>query len=326
MLTFIDADSLLFKVAATERTKFHMRQRYNKAIEEIKSITFAETALVCVKGAHKNFRYDLYPEYKGKRPPLDDKLKENLNYIHGYAVDRGAIQARDGWEADDEVSEWVREAYEDGDNYVISHIDKDLDMLPGTHHNYNKDEFYDIDLDDALYNFYHQLLTGDSSDNIPGVSGVGKVKATRALDGKAPTVFYNIASNLWKSPSKMERSARLLFMGDPDRFTWDLRELYDEEKRKANMEAVSELLEEGEPVLPGDDLEDRDGTRELLRDERHSEELEGPEEGDTGNVSEEESLQVHGTDTADIQSRGSENAERELQHSAIQETSERHDT
>ena len=36
-------------------------------------------------------------------------------------------------------------------------------------------------MDEANYNFYHQLLVGDRTDNIPGIDGIGPVKASRAL-------------------------------------------------------------------------------------------------------------------------------------------------
>ena len=228
MITFIDADSLMFKVAHRAKNKYDLRKGWKDTIKDISDVTWATQTIVGVKGAHKNFRYDILPNYKGTRPALADEMKEKLNYLHAHAVEQGAVTARDGWETDDEVAEWVREAYADGDDYVIAHIDKDLDLLPGKHYNYNKDTHYDVSLDECLYNFYHQLLTGDKSDNIPGIKGIGPVKATRMLDGLKVDEYITKVTWAWDIRDKdMEASARCLFMGDPELFTWDLRELYE---------------------------------------------------------------------------------------------------
>ena len=293
-VVFIDVDSILFKIASPKKaasgkkvypTKYQMRTRYGKTISDIEKTTFSTQSIVGIKGAHKNFRYDLHPDYKGTRPELESEMKENLNYLHEYALSLGAVPARDGWETDDEVAEWTREAYNEGMNYVIAHIDKDLDMLPGQHYNYNKDTFYDVDLDGALMHFYTQLLVGDTSDNIPGVRGIGPVKAAKLLGGCTPETVFDVVSTQWNDRSGMDLSARLLFMGDPDKFTYDLRELYAEEKEGKEeatcVATVSKLEPEGEPVLCGDDLEDGETSEGLLRVEPDSTELDGSEEGST---------------------------------------------
>ena len=288
MLTFIDADSLMFKVAHRAKNKHDLRTMWKAKIKDIGVVTWATQTIVGVKGAHKNFRYDILPDYKGTRPTLASDMKEKLNYLHEFAVEQGAITARDGWETDDEVAQWVQEAYAAGDDYCIAHIDKDLDLLPGSHYNYNKDTHYEVDLDTCLYNFYHQLLTGDKSDNIPGIRGIGPVKATRMLNGYKVDEYITCAAMAWENRDKdMEKSARCLFMGDPELFTWDLRELYAKEESETGMETVHEPLEESSTVLHRDDIEDGDTVDELLRDEQDSNGMDGPGEGNTTAVREE---------------------------------------
>ena len=292
MITFIDADSLMFKVAHRSRTEHDLRKGWREKIKDIGVVTWADQVIVGVKGAHKNFRYDILEDYKGTRPSLDQVMKNKLNYLHKFAVKEGAIRAREGWETDDEIAQWAQDAYADGDDYTIAHIDKDLDLIVGSHYNYNKDTHYEVTHDEALYNFYHQLLTGDRSDNIPGIRGIGPVRATKLL---SEGVYYDTVAGQWKDHAAMERSARCLFMGDPELFTWDLRKLYAKEETETNVETVHQLLEDSPAVLCGDDEQDGDEPDELLRQQRNRDELDGPTESNNGTVREEVGVPTDGT-------------------------------
>lgn len=55
------------------------------------------------------------------------------------------------------------------DDFIICRVDKDLAMIPGVHYNYRTKKVEIIDKYQALRNFYCQLVTGDSTDNIPGL-------------------------------------------------------------------------------------------------------------------------------------------------------------
>ena len=245
-IVFVDADSMLFKAALTcDLDKYQMRMKYKKHLEEIKRNTFSDTAIVGVKGSGTGFRYGLFPDYKKNRKPLDADIKDALNYIYQYALDLGAIPATDTWEADDQIAEWVREAVEEDLNYVIAHIDKDLDMLPGQHYNYNKVEFYEMDLDACQRAFAKQLLMGDSADGIPGVKGIGPKKADNVLNSNRS--WYRAIRSLYPSRQEMEMNARLLFMGDPARFTYDLRKLYakEEGESQTDLEDLHSVDQEG---------------------------------------------------------------------------------
>jgi DNA polymerase-1 len=87
-------------------------------------------------------------------------------------------------EADDVMAyehyaSWLRDPYES----VIATIDKDLDMIPGLHYNFVTGNSYEITPEHGIYNFYKQCLTGDTTDNIPGIDGVGPVRAAKILEG-----------------------------------------------------------------------------------------------------------------------------------------------
>ena len=86
MKLFIDADSIMFKAACTQSTKYDTRVVTRKIIEDSIADTFADETYIAVKGKG-NFRYNIYSDYKSSRKDrLDDKLKERLNDDHDYLV------------------------------------------------------------------------------------------------------------------------------------------------------------------------------------------------------------------------------------------------
>ena len=143
------------------------------SIEDIISTTKASDVEVVISGK-QNYRMDIYPEYKANRP---DRKPVYFNDIHSYIQRKYPTTVVNWIEADD----WL--GIQQTDDTIIATIDKDLDMIPGWHYNFVKKEMYLVEEDEASFNFYHQLLTGDSTDNIPGLPGIGPVKADRILDG-----------------------------------------------------------------------------------------------------------------------------------------------
>lgn len=119
------------------------------------------TVLLTGKG---NFREDVatIKPYKGnraesKKPGHYDEIRQHiLNHRNGELIE--------GEEADDQLG--IR-AVRDG--HIIATLDKDLDTVPGDHYNWRKDIRYNVDADEAMYFFYTQMLTGDSTDNIPSM-------------------------------------------------------------------------------------------------------------------------------------------------------------
>ena len=181
-IILVDADSIYFR-AAYKLRKQEIRKTINTIMKEIESCTFTDHMKVAIKGAG-NFRYSVYPEYKGNRKRDHDRdFREALNYGHKYMEDRWEAIRADGMEADDLVCIWAHECMDMGIPYVIAGIDKDLLQIPGTHYNFIRQEFKDVDSDTAYRTLMAQCLTGDTSDNIPGIPRIGPVKAERILRG-----------------------------------------------------------------------------------------------------------------------------------------------
>jgi len=126
-----------------------------------------------------NFRNDIArtAPYKGNRTAPKPK---HLQLIRDYLISAWDFQVSVGQEADDSIAiEHVARDYES----IIASIDKDFLQLKGKHWNFVKKEFTEVTEEEALLNFYLQVLTGDRVDNIIGLKGIGPVKAKQKLEG-----------------------------------------------------------------------------------------------------------------------------------------------
>ena len=180
-LALIDADSLYFRVCWKTKKNNEIRKNIKIMLDDIAGNTFMAEQKIAIKGPD-NWRKLYYPNYKANRKDLEPDMKKALNYAHQYMKEElGAIPS-DGMEADDLVSIWASEARSMEIPYVVVGIDKDLLQIPGNHYNFVKKEHQFIDDDTANYKLMIQCLTGDNSDNIPGIKGIGPKKAEKILN------------------------------------------------------------------------------------------------------------------------------------------------
>lgn len=137
------------------------------------------------------FRNKIYPEYKAHRPPAPDDL------IPQFSLIREAVRAFDlpcleqvGFEADDLIATYVRQACERGATATIVSSDKDLMQLVTdcvTMYDTMKDRR--IGIPEVIEKFgvppekvvEVQALAGDSTDNVPGVPGIGIKTAAQLI-------------------------------------------------------------------------------------------------------------------------------------------------
>ena len=69
------------------------------------------------------------------------------------------------------------------ENPILCSIDKDLLGIPGWHYNWNKDSWPTyVSQEEADHNWLVQLLTGDATDGIRGMEGIGPVKAKKLIE------------------------------------------------------------------------------------------------------------------------------------------------
>jgi len=104
--------------------------------------------------------------YKGNR--TQDK-PVHYALVKDWYLNKVGAEVVDGMEADDMMGIL---ATQDTHN-VICTIDKDLNQVPGLHYDWNLGKKYKVNKADGDRFFIMQLLTGDTTDNIPGMKGMG---------------------------------------------------------------------------------------------------------------------------------------------------------
>lgn len=162
-----------------EEAIFRLRQ----IIKTIKEDTKPDTHRIYLTG-DGNFRFDvatLLP-YKGNR--VDTSKPVHFNLIKDYLLEELHATTVDGMEADDALSitSWTHYKRKSNWEVTIATQDKDLLMVPGMHYNPTTHELFRMSDQDARLCFYKQLITGDKTDNIPGIYGMGPAKANKLLD------------------------------------------------------------------------------------------------------------------------------------------------
>jgi DNA polymerase-1 len=233
----VDSDSIYFRMACVTKKQKDIRVGIDHTMREIQQNCGSDSFLVAIKG-RGNFRKDIYPNYKSTRKDLDADVKEALNYGHKYMVDKYEAIEADDMEADDLVSIWASECREVGQEYTVAGIDKDLLQIPGTHYNFVKKEIQEINDDTANLKLMLQCLTGDRSDNIPGIKGVGPKKAERILHGVPMERRWNRVRAAWRTnrAGDPDISKRLLTMITSWEELDDIKEQISQHKSKAEAE------------------------------------------------------------------------------------------
>ena len=150
-------------------------------LQEIKSFLsskFEDVDIEIFLSGSTNFRDELatIKVYKGNRDPLHKP--HWYSEIKQYLKDVWNAEEVDNIEADDILAD----LQDNMETTCIVSTDKDLDQIAGWHFNWVKDELYKVSTDQAIHSKYVQILTGDSTDNIEGIPGVGPVSAEKCLE------------------------------------------------------------------------------------------------------------------------------------------------
>ena len=160
-------------------------------LRKLLSDELPQYAAVVFDARGKNFRHELYPDYKANRPPMPDDLKSQIPYVHDLVRAMGIpLISIEGVEADDVIATLARRAARDGLHTLVSTGDKDLAQIVND----------DVELVDTMQDKRMDMagveqkfgvtpdrivdylaLVGDASDNIPGVPKVGPKTAVKWL-------------------------------------------------------------------------------------------------------------------------------------------------
>ena len=140
----------------------------------------------------KNFRHDIYQDYKANRPPMPEDLREQLSPLKEICNAMGMpVIEIPGVEADDVIATLAVMGSKQGIPMIISSLDKDLmqlveDPLVKMMNTMNN-QIYDVAGVEKKFGVHPEqiidylALIGDTSDNIPGVPKVGPKTAVKWL-------------------------------------------------------------------------------------------------------------------------------------------------
>ena len=170
----------------------------------------------------KTFRDDIFPEYKGTREKMPDDLRPQIERIR-QMVDMFNIPRleMDGYEADDVLGSAARIAAKKGLGVKIITGDRDLLQLVNERtavYLAGDDQTYITDADvikklgvRPTQVVDYKAIVGDTSDNIPGVKGVGEKTAIALLEkfGTLDAIYANLdqVENRWKGKFEASKDA-----------------------------------------------------------------------------------------------------------------------
>ena len=228
------------------------------------------------------FRHKEFAEYKAQRPEMPDDLQSQIPLIKEViSAFNIPLFELEGYEADDILATLARRAEKEGMDVFILTPDKDILQIVGANIkvlSFHKEGLiYDEDKVRERFGVRPQempdlmSLMGDSSDNIPGVPGIGEKTAAKLIQEFES--LESVLNNLERIPNKKQReslkkfseqaelSKRLATIDEKVPLSVDFQQLRSGE---ANRERLAEIFRE---------LEFRKLVEEITLEGRESQEL-----------------------------------------------------
>ncbi|MBB4264474.1 DNA polymerase I [Roseospira visakhapatnamensis] len=215
----------------------------------------AEHVAVIFDKGRRTFRNDLHPDYKGHRPDAPEDL------VPQFPVIREAVRAfnvacveMEGFEADDLIATYARQAREKGIAVTVVSSDKDLMQLVGDgvalldpmkNRPIGPDEVrekFGVGPDKVVD---VQALAGDASDNVPGVPGIGVKTAAQLITEYGDLDTLLARAGEIKQP---KRRQNLTDFADQARLSRDLVTLRDDVDVPAPLDGFGRKAPEGDAL------------------------------------------------------------------------------
>jgi len=198
MIALIDSDLVAYRCAASCQKQgvvtedFGIAQgRASNLLNSILQETRATDKVLYLSGG-ENFRKKVVPTYKANR--IDQEKPHYLEALREYLVVEWGAKVTDGIEADDALGIHQSEAPES--TTVICSLDKDLKQVPGYHYTWEMNgtgstgkawkreaALTFVKPQEAMFNFYWQMVMGDRADNVPGFDGKMRAAVPKFLEG-----------------------------------------------------------------------------------------------------------------------------------------------
>ncbi len=160
------------------------------ALQKYQRLIRPDHIAVMMDAPGKNFRHDLYPEYKANRKPMDEELRMQIEPLHEIINALGLpLLVIPGVEADDVIGTLVRQgkaagmtvAILSGDKDMAQLVDADVTLHDSTHDPWDAEgvkQKFSLRPDQIVD---YLALAGDAADNIPGIPKVGAKTAANWL-------------------------------------------------------------------------------------------------------------------------------------------------
>jgi len=223
------------------------------------------SVVVCWDKGIPSYRKELFPEYKAGRHQGEDKdlwedfkrqMRELKDFVSSLGMSNLVI---DGFEADD-LMYWISKLILDEviiistDNDILQTIDVSKRIKvwnPIKKHMITFDNFYEIVGVKANQYIDYKIMTGDGSDNIEGIRGIGEKTASEILSSYMSLwdAFQHVTNGDWKCS---KRAKTCLMKADTNRVN-HLRELFDLSKPGDDM--ICEMFDQVDNWKPYDNSE-----------------------------------------------------------------------
>lgn len=202
MISLIDADSLIWIIAYNHQEnsgdETAVKQSCDSFIRDILALSGCDSYIASFS-AKDNFRHRnyKYAPYKGNRPERPEFMALWGQRITDHFINKHGFIVPVDLEADDVIMALVHLL--GTENVVICSPDKDLKQVAGTFYDYKKQSAIEesfipkleiVTKEQAHYNFWLQMVMGDTSDNVKSIPGLGEVKAKALLDSALDPMQY----------------------------------------------------------------------------------------------------------------------------------------
>ncbi|HWZ66777.1 MAG TPA: 5'-3' exonuclease H3TH domain-containing protein, partial [Stellaceae bacterium] len=155
--------------------------------------TDADYIAVIFDASGRSFRNEIYDQYKANRREMPDDLAPQLAHVRQAADAFGVCRIEmEGFEADDLIATYARHAMEAGAKVTILSSDKDMMQLVSDDRVMMRDPMTDRPIGETEVREKFgvgpdkvidvQALCGDSTDNVPGVPGIGVKTAAELIN------------------------------------------------------------------------------------------------------------------------------------------------
>ncbi|MFQ5522475.1 MAG: DNA polymerase I [Acidimicrobiia bacterium] len=225
-----------------------------------------EAVAVAWDVSRETFRTETFPEYKAQRAKAPDHFKSQLPLIDEVLQALGITQLREeGYEADDIIASLARQAVAEGWEVLIVTGDRDAFQLVGgpvkvlyTRRGISDTVLVDEEYVEKKYGIppsryvEYAALRGDTSDNLPGVPGVGEKTASRLIGeyGDIDGVYAHITDltpklreNLAASREQVYLNRELMALVDDLEIGHGLDDLRVQEWDRARVKELFDSLE-----------------------------------------------------------------------------------